>query len=75
MLKIEYYKDETLADKEEFTKSLNKFNSIVDSIDTEKVDIIWRKSSLFGRLYDVYLFLTSDMTDEEVDKLEEELND
>lgn len=61
--------------KEEFTKSLNKFNSIVDSIDTEKVDIIWRKSSLFKRLYDVYLFLTSDMTDEEVDKLEEELND
>lgn len=61
--------------KEEFTKSLNKFNSIVDSIDTEKVDIIWRKSSLFGILYDVYLFLTSNMTDEEVDKLEEELDD
>lgn len=60
-------------DKERYENDVNKFNEIVNSIDTKLVDIIWRKSSAFKRLYDVFLYASSDLTDEEFNKLEKDL--
>lgn len=62
-------------DKNELKESLDKFNDIVNSLDTEKVDMVWRKSKLFRRIYDVFLYFSSNFSDEEVDKLEKELED
>lgn len=60
-------------DKERYEKDIKKFNEIVNSIDTELIDIIWRDSSCFKQLYDVFLYTSSDLSDEEFNKLEKDL--
>ena len=62
-------------DKERYEKDIKKFNEIVNSIDTKLVDIIWGKSIIgFKQLYDVFLYASSDLSDEEFNKLKNDLN-
>lgn len=75
----EYVEKERFADshnyldKERYEKDIKKFNKIVNSIDTKLVDVIWRESSIFKQLYDVFLYTSSDLSDEEFNKLEKDL--
>ena len=62
-------------DRDEFIRNHNKFNQIIASVDINKIDVIWKKSTTYHDLYDVYSYYSLDVSDEEIDAFEESLED
>ena len=62
-------------DRDEFVRNHNKFNQIIASVDVNKIDVIWKKSTTYHDLYDVYSYYSLDVSDEEIDAFEESLED
>lgn len=62
-------------DRDEFIRNHNKFNQIIASVDVNKIDVIWKRSTTFHNLYDVYSYYSLDVSDEEIDAFEESLED
>ena len=62
-------------DKEEFIRNNNKFNQIIESVDVNKIDVIWKKSTSFHNLYNVYSYYSLDLSDKEIDAFEKSLED
>lgn len=57
--------------KGEYDESLKKFNKLVESIDVEKMDLIWRRSDGYRELYDVwYSYDNEKCTEQELDALD-----
>lgn len=62
-------------DRDEFIRNNNKFNQIIASVDISKIDVIWKKSTAYHNLYDVYSYYSLDVSDEEINAFEESLED
>ena len=60
---------------EEKKESLRKFNEFINSIDTNKIDIFWTKSNLYGKLYDVFYYVEENMSDDELNELERKIDE
>ena len=60
---------------EEKKECLRKFNEFINSIDTNKIDIFWTKSNLYGKLYDVFYYVEENMTDDELNELERKIDE
>ena len=60
-------------DENEYESSLKKFNELVKSIDTTKIDFFWRSSDGFKNLYDVWYYVDDSFTNEEIKELEDKL--
>lgn len=60
-------------DQEEYQNNIKKFNELVKSIDTKKIDFFWRKSDGFYNLYDVYYYPDDSISNEEIKKFEDRL--
>lgn len=61
--------------REDFINNINKFNQIINSVDVNKIDVIWYKPSSYQTLYDVHAYYGLDVSDEEIDAFEKSLED
>lgn len=62
-------------ERDEYLTSLNKFNGIIASLDTNKWDFFWKRSDCARTLYDLYYYVDSSVTDEEHDAMEKALTE
>lgn len=62
-------------ERDEYLTSLNKFNGIIASLDTNKWDFFWKHSDCARTLYDLYYYVDSSVTDEEHDAMEKALTE
>lgn len=62
-------------DQDEYEENLKKFNELVKTIDTKKMDFFWTKSDGFMKLYDVFYYLDNSVSDEEVNEFEDRLQE
>jgi hypothetical protein len=62
-------------ERDEYLTSLNKFNGIIASLDTNKWDFFWKRSDCTRTLYDLYYYVDSSVTDEEHDAMEKALTE
>lgn len=60
-------------ERDEYLTSLNKFNGIIASLDTNKWDFFWKRSYCARTLYDLYYYVDNSVTDEEHDAMEKAL--
>lgn len=59
--------------QEEYETSLKNFNNLLNTIDVNRIDIIYRKADSFKDLYDVYYYPEAGVSDEELDELDNKL--
>ena len=60
---------------EERNEYLKKFNALINSLDTEKYDIFWVKSSVYKTLYHVFYYVATDVSDDGIIAFEKALQD
>lgn len=70
-----YLREHYVLDPKEYRDAINKFNALINSIDTKKMDIIWRKSEAYRTIYDIFCYYEDTLTDEEVNDFENQLED
>lgn len=58
---------------EEYETHLKAFNQWIKSIDTEKFDVIWRKTDGYKDLYDVWYYPDDSVSDEECEEMWKQL--
>lgn len=61
--------------KDEFIKNINKFNQIINSINPEDYDIIYKPATSYGDLFDVYCYYGANLSDDEINDFEDQLED
>lgn len=70
---MKYLDSHYRLNQEEYHKSINTFNNIINNLDIEKYDIIWRPSDGFHTIYDIFLYPDISLTDDEINDFEEKL--
>ena len=59
--------------KDEFIKNINKFNQIINSVNPEDYDIIYKPATSYGDLYHVYCYYGANLSDDEINDFEDQL--
>lgn len=62
-------------DKNEFIKNINKFNQIINSVNPEDYDIIYKPATSYGDLFDVYCYYGANLSDDEINDFEDRLEE
>ena len=62
-------------DKDEFVKNINKFNQIINSVNPEDYDIIYKPATSYGDLYHVYCYYGANLSDDEINDFEKRLEE
>lgn len=68
-----YWNTHHQMDKNEFIKNINKFNQIINSINLEDYDIIYKPATSYGNLFDVYCYYDANLSDDEINDFEDQL--
>lgn len=61
--------------KDEFIKNINKFNQIINSVNPEDYDIIYKPATSYGDLYHVYCYYGARLSDDEINDFEDQLEE
>lgn len=70
-----YWNTHHQMDKDKFVKNINKFNQIINSINPEDYDIIYKPAFSYGDLFDVYCYYSPNLYDDEINDFENQLED
>ena len=63
-----YWNTHHQMDKDTFVKNINKFNQIINSINPEDYDIIYKPATSYGDLYHVYCYYGANLSDDEINE-------
>lgn len=61
--------------KDEFIKNINKFNQIINSVNPEDYDIIYKPAASYGDLFAVYCYYDANLSDDEINDFEDRLEE
>ena len=54
---------------------VNKFNQIINSVNLEDYDIIYKPTTSYGNLFDVYCYYGANLSDDEINDFEDQLEE